>query len=139
MHCEVITCSFTAPGRFGKVSSVVIVTWPRRLLTKCSKAINLHYALSQSKSEPKMSMVGTDFSHGATSRAKVKRERKVTISRIGNYRRNVCRALLDGKITYQQAIKRTGASRRKAHKASCTFDPISTCGLSVYTKQVSRG
>ena len=86
-----------------------------------------------------MSMVGTDFSHRATSRAKVKRQRSVTISRDGNYKRNIYRALLDGRINYQEAIRKTGASRRKAHRTSCTFDPISTCGLSQHSKSASRG
>lgn len=84
-------------------------------------------------------MVGTEFSHRATSVSVKRKVRVATISRDGNYKRNIYRALLDGRIDYQQAIRKTGASRRKAHHASCTFDPMSNCGLSGYTKQCSRG
>lgn len=83
-----------------------------------------------------MGMAGTSFSHGPTSVSKRKRtvSNVVRIKRDGGFKRNVYRAILDGKLTYRDAVHKLGYDKRKAHRKSCTFDPNATLGVSQYTK-----
>lgn len=87
-----------------------------------------------------MSMAGTNFSHGPTSisrRPGTKVNRAPRVKREGGFKRNVIRALLDGKVTYREAVHKLGYDKRKAHRKGCYFDPMSSLGVSQHTKSTT--